>query len=30
VIFERLQLPGNDNVYARFRQRHVRDRTRWW
>lgn len=30
VIFDRLQLPGNDNVYARFRQRHVRDRTRWW
>jgi hypothetical protein len=30
VIFERLQLPVNDNVYSRFRQRHTRDRTRWW
>lgn len=30
VIFDRLQLPGNDNVYARFRQRHTRERTRWW
>lgn len=29
-IFERLQRDGSDNVYARFRQRHTRDRTRWW
>lgn len=29
-IFDRLQRDGNDNVYARFRQRHTRDRTRWW
>lgn len=29
-IFERLQQDGNDNVYLRFRQRHTRDRTRWW
>ena len=29
-IFERLQRPGNDNVYLRFRQRHTRDKTRWW
>ena len=30
VIFERLQQPLNDNVFSRFRQRHTRDRTRWW
>ena len=30
VIFERLQLPANDNVYSRFRQRHTSDRTSWW
>lgn len=30
VVFERLQLPANDNVYSRFRQRHTRERTRWW
>lgn len=30
VIFERLQQPANDNVFSRFRQRHTRDRTRWW
>lgn len=29
-IFERLQQDRNDNVYARFRSRHTRDRTRWW
>lgn len=29
-IFERLQQPGNNNVYVRFRQRHTRDRTAWW
>ncbi len=29
-IFERLQREGNDNVYLRFRQRHTRDKTRWW
>lgn len=25
VVFERLQLPANDNVYSRFRQRHTRE-----
>jgi len=29
-IFDRLQRAGNDNVYLRFRQRHTRERTRWW
>ena len=29
-IFERLQREGHDNVYLRFRQRHTRERTRWW
>lgn len=29
-IFGRLQRDGHDNVYLRFRQRHVRDKTRWW
>ncbi|MDM1721927.1 hypothetical protein [Acinetobacter towneri] len=29
-IFERLQRDENDNVYSRFKQRHTRERTRWW
>lgn len=29
-IFDRLQRQGHDNVYLRFRQRHTRDKTRWW
>ena len=29
-IFERLQREGNDNVYLRFKQRHTRNKTRWW
>lgn len=29
-VFERLQREGHDNVYLRFRQRHTRDKTRWW
>ena len=29
-IFERLQNTQNNNVYSRFRQRHTRERTRWW
>lgn len=29
-IFERLQLPDNDNVYSRTKTRHTRERTRWW
>ncbi len=29
-IFDRLQQPGNDNVYLRFRQRHTREKTGWW
>lgn len=29
-IFERLQRDGNDNVYLRFKQRHQREKTRWW
>ncbi len=29
-IFERLQSQQNHNVYSRFRQRHTRERTRWW
>ncbi|MDF1486080.1 hypothetical protein PY257_12960 [Ramlibacter sp. H39-3-26] len=30
AIFERLQLDANGNVYSRFKQRHTRDKTRWW
>ncbi len=30
VVFQRLQLRKNENVYARFRERHTRERTRWW
>lgn len=29
-IFERLQNSQNNNVYSRFKQRHTRQRTRWW
>lgn len=29
-IFERLQLEQNNNIYARFKKRHTRERTRWW
>lgn len=29
-IFERLQLEQNNNVYSRFKNRHTRERTRWW
>ncbi|WP_027994699.1 hypothetical protein [Simplicispira psychrophila] len=29
-IFERLQGESHDNVYLRFKQRHTRDKTRWW
>lgn len=29
-IFERLQREENNNVYSRFKQRHTRDKTRWW
>ncbi len=29
-IFDRLQNPHHNNVYSRFRQRHTRERTRWW
>jgi len=29
-VFGRLQREGHDNVYLRFRQRHTRDKTRWW
>lgn len=29
-IFDRLQLEQNENVYSRFKQRHIRDKTRWW
>ena len=29
-VFDRLQQPGNDNVYLRFRQRHTRAKTGWW
>ena len=29
-IFDRLQQESNPNVYARFKQRHQRERTRWW
>lgn len=29
-IFDRLQREGSDNVYRRFRDRHTRDKTRWW
>lgn len=29
-IFERLQLDKNNNVYSRAKNRHTRERTRWW
>lgn len=29
-IFDRLQLEQNENVYSRFKQRHTREKTRWW
>ncbi len=29
-IFDRLQNPQNNNVYSRSKQRHTRERTRWW
>lgn len=29
-VFDRLQLDQNNNVYSRFKQRHTRDKTRWW
>lgn len=29
-IFERLQDTQNNNIYSRFKQRHTRERTRWW
>ena len=29
-IFDRLQQASNPNVYLRFKQRHQRERTRWW
>lgn len=29
-IFDRLQLDQNNNVYLRFKQRHTREKTRWW
>lgn len=29
-IFDRLQLDQNNNVYSRFKQRHTREKTRWW
>ena len=29
-IFDRLQDPQNNNVYARAKARHSRERTRWW
>ena len=29
-ILERLQRESNDNVYLRFKQRHTREKTRWW
>lgn len=29
-IFDRLQLDQNNNIYSRFKQRHTREKTRWW
>lgn len=29
-IFDRLQLEQNNNIYSRFKQRHTREKTRWW
>lgn len=29
-VFERLQLEQNNNIYSRFKNRHTRERTRWW
>lgn len=29
-IFDRLQRDENNNVYSRFKQRHTREKTRWW
>lgn len=29
-IFSRLQLDEHNNLYSRFKNRHVRERTRWW
>lgn len=29
-VFDRLQQEQNNNVYARAKQRHTRERTRWW
>lgn len=29
-IFDRLQRDENNNVYMRFKQRHTREKTRWW
>jgi hypothetical protein len=29
-VFNRLQLDQNNNVYSRFKQRHTREKTRWW
>ena len=29
-VFDRLQLDQNNNIYSRFKQRHTREKTRWW
>ncbi|WP_168399043.1 MULTISPECIES: hypothetical protein [Acinetobacter] len=29
-IFDRLQQKPNENVYLRFKERHTREKTRWW
>ena len=29
-IFDRVQRNENNNVYSRFKQRHTREKTRWW
>ena len=29
-VFERLQLDSNNNIYSRAKNRHTRERTRWW
>ena len=29
-IFQRVNQDDNDTVYTRFKQRHTRDKTRWW
>lgn len=29
-VFERVNCDEHDNVYSRFKQRHTRDKTRWW